>query len=185
MTRTRRCSNRRKLIVEVACFLLCFLAITLWPFAYIPLGRILTGRDLDLREPSRFDDGSWREGACAWIYQIAESDAATLNAERDTLRNYPMWSADAFIDHKKQIRWQSFEELENGPDRAVIQSALKAEPSVRDARQVGSLGDAQSLAASLAKQPGVLISGNYDRSNYCIYVLDLKQRVLINVVLDL
>jgi hypothetical protein len=86
---------------------------------------------------------------------------------------------------QKQIRWQSFEELENGPDRAVIQSALKAKPSVREVQQVGSLEDAQSLAASLARQPGALISGDYDRWNYCIYVLDLKQRVLIKVLLHI
>lgn len=115
MTRTQRCWNRCKPIAGLAFCLLCYLSVALWPWAYLSLGRTLTGRDLDLREPSRFDDGSWRDGARAWIYELSEADAATLNAARDSLRNYPRWCAGGFFDHKSRSAGKASRSLKTDP----------------------------------------------------------------------
>jgi hypothetical protein len=98
-----------------------------------------------------------------------------------------MWCGLAF-DGYKRVRWQPIAELKSGPDRILADRALRGDAGEVDAASVHSLEDAQQLAASLSSQEGVLVAGWYTArggvvTNYFVYVLDLKRRVLVKLSL--
>jgi hypothetical protein len=157
-----------------------------WPSMFVSQGRVLMGASLELQESARFDRGS-REGRAAWIYRVSGEAADDLSNDPQSLKAYPMWCALAF-DGYKRVRWQTIAELKAGPDRILADRALPSEAGDIDAAQVQSLEDAQQLAASLSNQEGVLVAGWYTTSggvvtNYFVYVLDLKRRMLVKLSL--
>ncbi len=174
--------------------MLCFAAIELWPIAYFPLGRVLTGRNIDLagevcfREVEVIDGITVRTGRSAWVYHLIEADAAALTADRNALNNYPMWSAGALLGGYQQFRWTSLAELQEGPHKIVVHSALNIDRLDCSRDQIASYADAQCLAATVLQKPATLISGDYTArettvTNYCLYVLDLERRVVIKLTL--
>lgn len=157
-----------------------------WPSMFVSQGRELTGVGLELEESARFERAS-REGPAASIYRITGEAADDLSNNRQSLKAYPMWCGLAF-DGYKRVRWQTVEELKGGPDRILADRVLRGEAGEVDATQVQGLKDAQQLATSLAYQEGVLVAGWYTASggivtNYFVYVLDLKRRILVKVSL--
>jgi hypothetical protein len=172
--------------VAVAVALFGVLAVMTWPRMFVSEGRELTGSSIDLQESARFDRAS-REGLAASVYRIAEGSADLLEADQESLKRYPMWSARAF-DGYKRVRWQTINELKNGPDRLLADAIFHGDAASVDASTVRSLDDARQLADSLSQQPGVLISGWYTErdgvvTNYFTYVLDLKRRLIVKLSL--
>ncbi len=174
--------------------MLCFVAVELWPIAYLPLGRVLTGRNIDLagevcfREVEVIDGITARTGRSAWVYHLSEADAAALRSDRNALNDYPMWSAGAFFDGDRQFHWTNLAELQEGPHKAVVRAALNTQQLICGRDQIASYADAHCLAATLLQKPTTLISGDYTArettvTNYCLYVLDLERRVVIKLFL--
>jgi hypothetical protein len=179
---------RRWLLVAIGVAIVLFgvLAIMTWPSMFVSKGRELTGASIDLQEYARFDRAS-REGLAASVYRITGRSVDALNADQQSLRRFPMWSALAFDGHKR-VRWQALNELKSGPDRLLVDAVFRADAALMDAPGVSSLDDARNLAASLSGQEGVLISGWYTErggvvTNYFAYVLDLKRRLLVELSL--
>lgn len=174
--------------------MLCIMAVELWPVAYFPLGRVLTGRNIDLagevcfREVAVIDGIAAETGRSAWVYQLTEADAATLAADRNRLNDYPMRSAGALLDGYQQFRWTSMAELQEGPHKVVVHSALNIDRLDCGRDQIASYADAHCLAAALLQKPITLISGHYTAhetiaTNYFLYVLDLERRIVIKLSL--
>lgn len=186
--------KRRHIAALAVGGMLCFAAIELWPIAYFPLGRVLTGRNIDLagevcfREVEVIDGIAAETGRSARVYHLTEADAAALTADRNALNNYPMWSAGAFFDGYRQFHWTNLAELQEGPHKAVVHSALNIDRLDCGRDQIASYTDAHCLVATVLQKPATLISGHYTEqkttvTNYFLYVLDLERRVVIKLAL--
>jgi hypothetical protein len=179
---------RRVLLFAALCGGGAFVLLTVmtWPSFFVSQGRELTGVGFELKEVTYFKRGS-REGRAAGIYRLPADAADELMQRQESLKAYPMWSALAF-DGYNRVRWQTIAELNGGPDRILADRVLRSDAGEIDRAQVHSLQDAEQLAASLLNQPDVLVAGWYRENggvvtNYFIYVLDLKQRLLVKVSL--
>jgi len=171
-------------VVVVGLFIV--LAVMTWPRMFVSHGRELTGTPINLQEVARFDLAS-REGLAAAVYRFTDTNANALNAHRQSLKGYPMWSGIAF-DGYKRVRWQTLSELKSGHDRLLAEALFHGNIIFMDASRVRSIDDARDFASSISGQDGVLISGWYTErggvvTNYVAYVLDLKRRILIRLSL--
>lgn len=179
---------RRRLFIVSAVVLGLFgmVAVMTWPTMWVSQGRELTGTDIDLLELARFTRAS-REGSAGAIYRIPDPNADRLNANQQILQEFPMWSALAF-DGYERVRWQTLQELKRGPDQLLAEVFFDVDPVPMEAARVRSMDELRDLASALALQEDALIAGWYtDRdgviTNYIVYVLDLKQRLLVKLSL--
>lgn len=178
--------RRRVFIVSgVALGLFGLLAVMTWPTMFVSHGRELTGTEIALLEFARFTPSS-REGSAGAAYRIPEPTAESLNANQEILREYPMWSALAF-DGYRRVRWQTLQELERGPDQ-ILAVLFDFDPAPIDATNVRSMNELRDLATTLALHEDALIAGWYTDqdgaiTNYFVYVLDLRRRLLVKLSL--
>jgi len=179
---------RRRILIVSAVVLGLFgiVAVMSWPSMLVSECHELTGTDIDLLELARFYPAS-REGSAGTVYRIPDPSADRLNANQQSLRKYPMWSALAF-DGYKRVRWQTLQELKSGPDRLLAETLFGFDSVPMDASSVRSMNELRDLATALAVQESTLIGGWYtDRdgaiTNYFVYVLDLRRRLLVKVSL--
>ena len=180
----------RRSVTVPCCILACvfaLLAVVTWPRIFVSQGRELTGTSLDLEQIVRVDDGSMREGAAAWVYRLPDRAADALDSDRQRLRRFPMWSALAF-DGYRLVRWQTLAEMNRGADRILADSVFRSGGRDLDPANVSAVGDAHDLASFLVQQETVLVSGWYTESkgvvtNYFVYVLDLRRRLMVKLSL--
>jgi hypothetical protein len=97
-----KANNFRRWLLIGAAVTVAFIGVPLvmtWPSIFVSKGRELTGANIDLREIIRFDRE--RGGFAAAVYRVADGSADALNADQQSLRRYPMWSAAVFDGYKR------------------------------------------------------------------------------------
>jgi hypothetical protein len=161
-------------------FLILFIAVQLWPDAYLSQGRCLTGQAVQFQRVFSTSDPG-REGYYFEVSRLSAADAQRL--QRQALAAYPMWSPGAVIDSYSRVTWQSKAELAAGPHaetaRRVLSGSQNMAPEDLQTKQ-----DAFALAGFLSDEEGALVAGEIQSpANYRIYVLDLKRGILVKIVL--
>ncbi len=162
--------------------------IVLWP-PFTSEEVELTGLSFQLSETAFYDDtGSRGEGRRIWVYEFPPAASQRLSARDYPLAQYPMWSALAF-DGYKRMRWKLVKDA-NSEEVELLKSALGNDDYERwtydDAL---AIDEARGFARKLADRDDTLISGWYTVvnddmiTNYFLYVLNLKDRILVKLSL--
>jgi hypothetical protein len=172
----------RPWLIVVSVVIVAIVVMT-WPSLFVSRSRELTGRNFDLRAISSYVYPG-REGPCASIYRLPNAAADALDADRQSLRQYPMWTALAF-DGYQRVRWQTLSELKAGPDQ-ILATLFETGGGIPDDVIDNRLTEARNLAVRLTLQEDVLIAGWYverngHMTNYFVYVLDLKSRRMVKL----
>lgn len=170
----------------VGLVLFSLLAVMTWPALFVSESRELTGIDFKLQQTASYNVPS-REGYSAWVYRLPDSTADALDTDQQSLRSYPMWCALAF-DGYNRVRWQTLGELRAGSDQVLDSEVFAFAEANPDAMRDESFNEAFELSTKKSRQDEVLISGWYRKRNdsvvdYFLYILDLKNRLMIKLAL--
>lgn len=161
--------------------LVLFIAVQLWPIAFLSQGVCLTGQTVNFQKVfSARDPG--REGYYVVVSRLSAADAQRL--QRQALAAYPMWSPGAVIDSYRRVTWQSKAELAAGPHAETARRALDGASYYMDPEDLKTRSDVFALARFLSDEEGALVAGEIQSpANYRIYVLDLQRGILVTIIL--
>jgi len=185
--------DRRKVLLRIGMALTVVAAccgvyvVMTWPMVIASEERELTGLEFHLDLIAQVNDGSYREGYRAWVYRIPPTAATAINADRNSLTTYPMWSALCF-DGYKLVRWKPIQAIRASEDRILLERVFDCHSTDVAPEQVRTVEDARHLATSIANGKSALIASWYSSSegivtNYFVYVIDLEHRLLIKLSL--
>ncbi len=168
--------------------MMTMVVVTSWPMFFVTDSQELTGLRFEMQKVKFISEGG-REGFRTTIYRIPNTAVAEIKSDLRRLKSYPMWSA-LWFDGYKQARWQTFSELSkisNGRVVANVFHDISVEGEI-DLASVETRADVARYARALLNDPSTLVSGWYTLSgdvvtNYFIYVLDLKQGVIVKLSL--
>lgn len=157
-----------------------------WPLIIASEEKELTGYSFVFEDVLHFDDGAIREGQSGWIYRIPKSISHDLEANKEELKKYPMWSTLAF-DGYNQIHWQNLSALEKGEHRIINDWVFKRSATISDINNVKNVNDIWKYAKYLIQQDDTLISGWYTSEgdgvvdNYFIYIMNPRLDLIIKL----